>query len=68
MFRPSGSVPRPPDMRLEHNHKEVFARQETLGEDFALIFDAVADAFRGLSSSSRLESRWSNLRYGGGEC
>jgi hypothetical protein len=55
-------------MRLEHNHKEVFARPETLGEDFTLIFDAVADAFRGLSSSSRLESRWSNLRYGGGEC
>jgi hypothetical protein len=55
-------------MRLEHNHKEVFARPETLGGDFALIFDAVTDAFRGLSSSSRLESRWSNLRYCGGEC
>ena len=33
-----------------------------LATDFALILEAVADAFRGMSSSSRLESRWSKLR------
>ena len=33
-----------------------------LASDFALIGQAVVDAFRGMSSSSRLESRWSRLR------
>ena len=36
--------------------------EESLASDFALIGEAIADAFRGLSSSSRLESRWSKLR------
>jgi len=34
----------------------------SLADDFALIADAIADAFRGLSASARLESRWSRLR------
>jgi hypothetical protein len=34
------------------NHREVFAGQESLGEDFALIFEAFADTFRGLASLS----------------
>ena len=36
-----------------------------LGSGLALIFKAIVDAFRGMSSSSRLESRWSKLRHGG---
>lgn len=36
-----------------------------LGSDFALIFKAVVDAFRGLSTSSRLEGRSTRLRQGG---
>ena len=35
------------------------------GDDFALIFEAIAGAFRGMSSASRLESRWSKLRHCG---
>ena len=38
---------------------------ESIGNDFELIFDAFADAFRGLASNSRLESRWSKLRHCG---
>ena len=33
-----------------------------LAHDFGLIGQAVVDALRGMSSSSRLESRWSRLR------
>jgi hypothetical protein len=33
-----------------------------MASDFGLIGQAIADAFRGMSSSSRLESRWSRLR------
>ena len=49
---------------------EPIQRREALGReslygDFRLILDAFADAFRGMASSSRLESRWSQLRYGG---
>ena len=39
--------------------------QDSLASDFGLIFEAIADAFRAISSPSRLESRWSQLRYGG---
>jgi len=52
-------------MRQDINHRQAFARPESLGDDFALLFEAVADAFRGMASSSRLESRWSRLRYCG---
>jgi len=55
-------------MRQDRNHREVFARPESLGEDFHLILDAFADAFRGMASASRLESRWSKLRHCGGDC
>lgn len=37
--------------------------EDTLASDFALIGEAIVDAFRGMSSRSRLESRWSELRY-----
>jgi hypothetical protein len=37
-------------MRQDANHREVFAKPESLGDDFALIFEAFADAFRGLGS------------------
>jgi hypothetical protein len=39
-------------MRQHVNHREVFARPESLGEDFALILEAFADAFRGLAPDS----------------
>jgi len=52
-------------MRYDTNHKEVFATPDTVAGDLALIFEAVADAFRGLSHSPRLESRWSRLRHCG---
>jgi hypothetical protein len=38
--------------------------EDSLTSDFALIGQAIVDAFRGMSSSSRLESRWSKLRNG----
>jgi hypothetical protein len=55
-------------MRHDINHQSVFARPDTLGDDFALLFEAVADAFRGMSATSRLESHWSRQRYCGGNC
>ncbi len=30
--------------------------------DLALLFEAISDAFRGLSPWARIESRWSRLR------
>ena len=33
-------------MRQDVNHSEVFAQQDSLGEDFVLIFEAIVDAFR----------------------
>ena len=39
--------------------------RESLAGDFRLILSAFVDAFRGMASRSRLESRWSQLRYGG---
>jgi len=49
-------------MRQDINHREVFAKPDTLGDDFAMIAEAFAAAFRGMASASRLESRWSKLR------
>jgi hypothetical protein len=49
-------------MKQEAKHSATFATKSTLVEDFALIGEAIADAFRGMSSSSRLESRWSRMR------
>lgn len=37
-------------MKQHIDHREVFARPGGLSDDFALIFQAVADAFRGLGS------------------
>ncbi len=36
--------------------------RDSLASDFGLIAEAIADAFRGMSASDRLESRWSRLR------
>lgn len=44
--------------------RDYLAKPEGVGEDFTLILEAFAEAFRGLSPSSRLESRWSKLRHG----
>ena len=43
-------------MRQDVNHREVFARPETLGEDFALILDAFAG-----SPGVSLASLWGML-------
>ena len=48
--------------QIEHHSAQS---QDSLASDFGLIFRAIADAFHALSSPSRLESRWSQLRYGG---
>lgn len=49
-------------MRHDINHRTVFARPDTLGDDFALLFEAIADAIRGMSANSHLESHWSRQR------
>lgn len=51
-------------MRQDVNHREVFAKPESLGEDFALIFEAIADAFRGLSPAST-ECRREAIHFAG---
>lgn len=33
-----------------------------LAGDFALLFEAITDAFHGLSPGATIESRWSRLR------
>lgn len=50
-------------MRQDVDHREVFARPTTLGDDFALLFEAVADAFRGLNRP--FHTHWSCLRSKG---
>ena len=52
-------------MRQDIDHRAIFTKPDTLTDDFGLLFEAIVDAFRGMSSASRLESRWSQLRYGG---
>jgi len=61
---------RPEDFGMQHdvNHFSVFAKPETLGDDFALLFEAIADAFRGMSATSQLESHWSRQRYCAENC
>ncbi|MCL6697194.1 hypothetical protein LZ496_00110 [Sphingomonas sp. NSE70-1] len=54
----------PSPRRSERPAPEALGR-ESLAGDFRLIFNAFVDAFHGMASSSRLESRWSQLRYGG---
>lgn len=39
-------------MRRDVNHSEVIAKPETLGDDFALILEAIVDAFRLSDGSS----------------
>ena len=50
-------------MKQDVKHHEVFARPETVGEDFALIFEAIVDAFR-LSDGSYDGSR-ASIHYAG---
>ena len=52
-------------MRQQPDHSEVFARPESLGEDFALIFEAFADAFRALSPTSRPACYCPTLHFAG---
>jgi hypothetical protein len=52
-------------MRQDVKHQEVFARPESLGEDFVLIFEAFADAFRGSASTARQDCRCPTIHYAG---
>ena len=52
-------------MKHEPIQRQKALGRESLTSDFRLIFNAFVDAFRGMASPSRLESRWSQLRYGG---
>jgi hypothetical protein len=52
-------------MRQDLNHNEVFARQESLGEDFALIFEAFADAFRSLAPGSQSTCNCPTIHFAG---
>jgi len=52
-------------MRQDVNHNEVFARPESLGEDFALIFEAFADAFRGMAPAVSCDCRSPRIHYAG---
>ncbi len=52
-------------MRQDIDHGTVFQKPETLGGDLALLLEAFAQAFRGMSASSRLESHWSRQRHCG---
>jgi hypothetical protein len=55
-------------MKYEPIERPAAPDRESLFRDFGLIGRAIAEAFRGMSSSSRLESRWSKMRSCGGEC
>lgn len=52
-------------MKHESTKSSVASSPESLSRDFRLIAKAIADAFRGLSATARLESRWSRLRHCG---
>jgi hypothetical protein len=52
-------------MKQDVKHHEVFARPETLGDDFALIFEAFADAFRGLAPASTQASDRPTIHFAG---
>ncbi len=49
-------------MKYEPIQRNVAANSDTVADDLALIAVTIADAFREISSASRLESRWSRLR------
>jgi hypothetical protein len=51
-------------MRQDPNHRDIFAKPETLGDDFALLLEAVTDAFRGMSTRP-FYTHWSCLRSKG---
>ena len=48
-------------MRQDINHRIVYAKPDRLSHDFALLFEAVADAFRGMSTR-QFYTHWSCLR------
>ncbi|WP_294121850.1 hypothetical protein [Sphingomonas sp.] len=52
-------------MRQVVKHNAVVARPDTLGDDFALIFEAFADAFRGLSPVTLADCGCAKVHYAG---
>jgi hypothetical protein len=51
-------------MRQDIYHRVAYANPDTLGDDFALLFEAVTDAFRGMSTRP-FYTHWSCLRSKG---
>lgn len=52
-------------MSQDVHHRLVFAGPESLGEDFALIFDAFADAFRSLAPASQPACNCPTIHFAG---
>ena len=48
-------------MRHEINQRAFYAKPDILGDDFGLLFEAVADAFRAMSTRP-FHTHWSCLR------
>jgi hypothetical protein len=51
-------------MRHEINHRTFYARPDTVSDDFGLLLEAVADAFRAMSTRP-FHTHWSCLRSAG---
>ena len=51
-------------MRQDVDHRAMFARPDRLSDDFALLYEAVADAFRAMSTRP-FYTHWSCLRSKG---
>ena len=51
-------------MRQDINHREFYAKPDLVGDDFALLLEAVVDAFRGMSTR-QVHTHWSCLRSKG---
>ena len=52
-------------MKQDAKHNAVIAGPQTLGDDFALIFEAFADAFRGLSPVTLTDCNCAKVHYAG---
>ena len=52
-------------MKHDLNQGPGTADQDSLTSDFTLIGQAIADAFRGLSSGSRLDCRCPKIHFAG---
>ncbi len=49
-------------MNKQPKVRDTDGAPDSVTNDIALLVEAIADAFRGLTSSAHIESRWSRLR------